>query len=70
VLFGTEDPVVPAAGIQRAVAAACVRGDRIEVMKGVGDVQATNDQNMQAAIAWMRARFDGQRLGNVCVGAT
>jgi alpha-beta hydrolase superfamily lysophospholipase len=70
VLFGTEDPVVPAAGIQRALAAACARGDRIEVMRGVGDVQATNDQNMQSAIAWMRARFDGQRLGNVCVGAT
>jgi hypothetical protein len=61
---------VPASGIQRALAAACARGDRIEVMRGIGDTKATNDQNMQSAIAWMEARLDGQRLGNVCVGAT
>ena len=70
VVFGTEDPIVPASGIQRALAAACARGDRIEVMRGIGDTKATNDQNMQSAIAWMQARFDGQRLANVCVGAT
>ncbi len=70
VVFGTDDPIVPASGIQRALAAACARGDRIEVMRGIGDTKATNDQNMQSAIAWMEARLDGQRLGNVCVGAT
>jgi pimeloyl-ACP methyl ester carboxylesterase len=70
VIFGTADPLVPAAGIQRALAGACAKGDRIEVMKGIGDVDVGNDQVIQSATGWMMARLDGQRLGNVCVGAT
>jgi pimeloyl-ACP methyl ester carboxylesterase len=70
VVFGTADTSTPALGIQQALASACAKGDRIEVNKRAGDTEVTNDQIIQSAIAWMVARFDGQRLGNVCVGAT
>jgi hypothetical protein len=70
VVFGTADNSTPALGIQRAVASACAKGERIEVNKRAGDTEVGNDQIIQDVIGWMLARFDGQRLGNVCVGAT
>jgi hypothetical protein len=70
VVFGTADGSTSALGIQRALAAGCAKGERIDVNKRAGDTEVTNDQIIQSAIGWMMARFDGQRLGNVCVGAT
>lgn len=70
VAFGTADPVNPAAGILLATASACGRGEQIVVMRGVGDTGQINDQTMQNALAWLQARFDGERLADVCVGAT
>jgi hypothetical protein len=69
-VFGTADSSTSALGIQRALAAGCAKGERIDVNKRAGDTEVTNDQIIQSAIGWMIARFDGQRLGNVCVGAT
>ena len=39
-------------------------------MRGVGDSGQINDQTMQNALAWLQARFDGERVADVCVGAT
>jgi pimeloyl-ACP methyl ester carboxylesterase len=70
VVFGTADPILPAAGVQQAVAAACAKGDQIEVMERIGDEEVVNDPVIQSGIEWIISRFDGQRLGNVCVGVT
>ena len=70
VAFGTADTVNPAAGVLTATAAACARGQQIVVMRGVGDTGQINDQTMQNALAWLQARFDGERVADVCVGAT
>jgi hypothetical protein len=70
VVFGTEDPLVPTKGVQQAVSAACAKGDRLEIMKLIGYAAPTNDQTIQDTLAWLQARFGGQRLGDVCVGAT
>lgn len=70
VAFGTADPVNPAAGVLAATGAACARGQKIVMMRGVGDTDQINDQIMQNVLAWLQARFDGQRVADVCVGAT
>lgn len=70
VIYGTDDAVVPAAGIDRAVVTACAEGGRIEVMRRIGDAKPINDQVIGGALSWLLARFDGQQLGDVCVGAT
>ena len=68
VTFGTLDVTSPPDGIQRALAAACAKGERIEVLKRAGSTEASNDQVVDAAFGWLYARFAGERLGNVCVG--
>jgi pimeloyl-ACP methyl ester carboxylesterase len=71
VIFGTADSMLPAEGTQRAVAAACARGDVLEVIKRMGDTDRdTTEVATGTAFAWLQARLDGQRLGNVCVGAS
>ncbi|MCT7660895.1 lipase family protein [Mycobacterium deserti] len=70
VIYGTDDAVVPAAGIDRAVVRACAEGDPVEVMRRIGDSKPVNDQVIGSALSWLLARFDGQQLGDVCVGAT
>ncbi|MUL46802.1 hypothetical protein FZI85_15445 [Mycobacterium sp. CBMA293] len=69
VAFGTADPINPAAGVLKATADACGRGEPIVVMRGIGDTGEINDQTMQNALAWLQARFDGERPADVCVGA-
>jgi pimeloyl-ACP methyl ester carboxylesterase len=70
VIYGTDDPVVPSAGIDRAVVTACREGDRVDVMRRIGDTKPVNDQVVNGALSWLLDRFDGQQLGDVCVGAT
>lgn len=70
VTFGSLDTNSPPAGIQRAVDAACAKGEQIEVLERAGGTDASDDQVVESAIGWLYARFAGQRLGNVCVGAS
>ena len=70
VTFGSLDASSPPAGIRRAVDAACAKGEQIEVLERAGSTEASNDQVIESAIGWLYARFGGQRLGNVCVGAS
>jgi len=70
VTFGSLDTNSPPAGIRRAVDAACAKGDQIEVLERAGGTEASDDQVVESAIGWLYARFAGQRLGNVCVGAS
>lgn len=70
VTFGTLDATAPPAGIQQAVDAACAKGDRIEVLTRAGATEASDDQVVESAIGWLYARFAGERLGNVCIGAS
>ena len=68
VAFGSLDATSPPAGIERALAAACAKGEQIEVLKKAGATGAADDQVIESAMGWLYARFAGQRLGNVCVG--
>ncbi len=52
-----------------AIARACAKGEQIEVLTRVGGTNASDDQMVNAAIGWLYARFGGERLGNVCIGA-
>jgi hypothetical protein len=70
VTFGSLDTNSPPAGIRRAVDAACAKGDQVEVLERAGGTEASDDQVVESAIGWLYARFTGQRLGNVCVGAS
>jgi alpha-beta hydrolase superfamily lysophospholipase len=70
VTFGTLDANSPPAGIQRAIDAACAKGEQIEVLKRAGGTEASDDQVVESAVGWLYARFAGERLGNVCVGAS
>lgn len=69
VTFGTLDNSSPPDGIQRAIERACAKGERIEVLTRVGGSNASDDQMVDTAIGWLYARFAGERLGNVCIGA-
>jgi pimeloyl-ACP methyl ester carboxylesterase len=69
VTYGTLDENSPPAGIRRAVDAACAKGERIEVFTRMGGTQASDDQVVETAIGWLYARFAGERLANVCIGA-
>jgi len=69
VTFGTLDNSSPPAGIRRAIARACAKGEQIEVLTRVGGTNASDDQMVDAAIGWLYARFGGERLGDVCIGA-
>ena len=68
VTFGTLDPSTSPEGIRRAIAAACAKGERIEVLERIGGTEASDDQVVETAIGWLYARFAGQSLGDVCVG--
>ncbi|BDX33868.1 putative lipase [Mycobacterium antarcticum] len=69
VTYGTLDATSPAEGIRAAVDAACAKGEQIEVMTRAGATEASNDQVVESAIGWLFARFAGERLSNVCIGA-
>ncbi|MFV1468948.1 lipase family protein [Mycolicibacterium elephantis] len=70
VVYGTDDPLVPQAGVALAVKEACAKGDPIVVNRRIGDTTTTNEQIIQSSLQWLRARFDGQRPADLCVGAT
>ncbi|KAA0098097.1 hypothetical protein CIW49_15680 [Mycolicibacterium sp. P1-18] len=70
VTFGSLDVTSPPDGIRAAVDAACAKGDQIEVLERAGSTEASDDQVVESAIGWLYARFGGQRLGSVCVGAS
>lgn len=70
VVYGTDDPLVPQAGVARAVKEACLKGDPIVVNRRIGDTTTTNELIIQTSLAWLRARFDGQAPADICVGAT
>lgn len=69
VIWGTDDTVVPAAGIDRAVMTACGQGQRIELDRRIGDTKPVNDQVINGALSWLNGRFDNQQLADVCTGA-
>jgi pimeloyl-ACP methyl ester carboxylesterase len=68
VVYATDDPLVPQAGIVRAVHDACVQGGPMVIMKRIGDTSAANYQTVQTALGWLRSRFDGERPADICVG--
>jgi pimeloyl-ACP methyl ester carboxylesterase len=70
VVYATDDPLVPQAGVARALKSACAKGDPMVVMRQIGDTSATNYQIIQTSISWLTSRFEGERPGNVCVGAS
>jgi len=70
VVYGTDDPLVPQAGVAAAVKQACAKGDPIVVNRRIGDTTTTNELVIQTSLSWLRARFDGQRPADICVGAT
>jgi pimeloyl-ACP methyl ester carboxylesterase len=70
VTYATDDPLVPQAGVARALKSACAKGDPMVVMRQIGDTSATNYQIIQTSLSWLTSRFDGEKPGNVCVGAS
>jgi pimeloyl-ACP methyl ester carboxylesterase len=70
VVYATDDPILPATWVDRAVRAACARGEPIEVSRRIGETSTTNPWIIDYAISWLRARFDGQAVANVCVGVS
>lgn len=69
VVYATDDSLVPAAGVARALKAACAKGDPIVVMKQIGETTTTNFQVIQSSLSWLKSRFDGEKPSDVCVGA-
>ncbi|MGE2725512.1 lipase family protein [Mycolicibacterium pulveris] len=69
VVYGTDDPLVPQAGVAQAVKQACAKGDPIVVNRRIGDTTTTNELVVQTSLSWLRARFDGQQPADICVGA-
>jgi alpha-beta hydrolase superfamily lysophospholipase len=69
VAFGTSDPLVPWAGMERAIHAACVKGEPIDIMRQIGDMNSSF-QVLQTSLSWMQSRFDGVPVANLCVGST
>jgi alpha-beta hydrolase superfamily lysophospholipase len=69
VAFGTSDPLVPASGTERAIHAACTRGEPISIIRSIGD-SGTRYQVLEDALGWMRSRFDGVPVDDICVGST
>ena len=70
VVYATEDKSVKSHWIADAARAACEQGDPVEVNARLGDLTTSNDLVTQLALGWIQARFDGQRLADVCVGLT
>ncbi|GAC1645454.1 MAG: lipase family protein [Mycobacterium sp.] len=70
VVYTTDDTLVPAAGVARALKNGCAKGDPIVVMKEIGDTTTTNYQVIQTSLSWLRSRFDGEKPSDVCVGAS
>jgi alpha-beta hydrolase superfamily lysophospholipase len=69
VIYATADPLVPAAGTERAVDVACTKGEPIEIMRRIGDSTTYNEVVLQYSLSWMQSRFDGVPASNICVGA-
>jgi alpha-beta hydrolase superfamily lysophospholipase len=69
VVYTTADPLVPAAGTERALVAACIKGEPIEIMRRIGDWTTYDEVILQYSLSWMQSRFDGVPVDNICVGA-
>jgi hypothetical protein len=67
VVYATSDPFLPAAWIDRAVQAACGRGEQVQVVRRIGDLSVLNDIALYDAVAWLQGRFAGQHVIDVCV---
>jgi hypothetical protein len=67
VVYATSDPFLPPEWIDRAVQAACGRGEQVEVVRRIGDLSVLNDIALYDAVAWLQGRFAGQRVIDVCV---
>jgi pimeloyl-ACP methyl ester carboxylesterase len=70
VAYATDDPLVPQAGVARALKTACAKGDPVVVMKEIGGTSTTNYQIIQTSLSWLTSRFDGETPADVCVGAS
>ena len=68
VVSASEDPQIPIAWINRSLSRACSKGDPIEISKRIGDTTTKADPIMQFSLDWLQARFDGQRVANICRG--
>jgi pimeloyl-ACP methyl ester carboxylesterase len=68
VAYASDDPFVPAAWVERALRAACIKGEPIEVMKRIGDTNTSNEAVNQAFLDWLQGRFEDQRAANFCQG--
>jgi pimeloyl-ACP methyl ester carboxylesterase len=70
VVYATDDTMVPQAGVARTLKSACAKGDPVVVMRLIGETSTTNYQIVQTTLSWLKSRFDGERPGNICVGAS
>jgi alpha-beta hydrolase superfamily lysophospholipase len=69
VMYGTSDPLVPVAGIERSLIAGCSRDQPIEIMRRIGDTNTNNDLAYVTSLNWLTSRFDGVPTAKLCVGA-
>jgi alpha-beta hydrolase superfamily lysophospholipase len=69
VVYATDDPLVTRdlliPGLQRA----CTRGEQVEIRPQIGAKSIESDQVLQSSLDWLQARFDGQRMGDICGAA-
>jgi hypothetical protein len=68
VAFGTADPALPGAWVDRALTAACAKGEPVEIWRRIGETTTHSDLVIQSSLDWLQARFDGQPVANVCQG--
>ena len=67
VVYATSDVFLPPEWIDRAVQAACGRGEQVQVVRRIGDLSVLNDIALYDAVAWLQGRFAGQRVIDICV---
>ena len=68
VIYGGEDPLIPAVWTDRAVARACQLGDIVQVAR-----QPDNggvDLDTSTALGWIKDRFNGEPVSNDCRSLT
>lgn len=68
VIYGGQDPAVPAAWTERALDRACKMGDIIQIVRLPDD--AVDRLNLAAALDWMGQRVNSVPAPNDCVGRT
>ncbi|MBJ7339085.1 lipase family protein [Mycolicibacterium sp.] len=69
VVYGTEDPLISKAWVIPSLQRACGKGDVLEIRPQIGASSIESDQILQSSLDWLQARFDGQKLGDVCGAA-